>query len=218
MQTPLRLSWHNLDPSDAVAAHVQREVSRLERFSDRITGCSVTLEAASKHHRRSGGQYRVRIELSVPAGKLVVGRDPPKTWTHADLYLTVKGAFREAQRQLADHVRRLDARVKAHAPQARAAVARILPDEGYGFLRTPDGREIYFHERSVLRGAFSRLRAGTEVRFVEEAGDEGPQASTVALVRPSGRKQGGRHAGSRRSLDAAGRTRRAPSRSQDRRP
>jgi ribosomal subunit interface protein len=177
MQTALQLRWHNVDPSDAVAAHVREEVERLERFWGRITGCAVTLEAPSRHHRHSGAQYRVRIELSVPRGRLVVARDPPKTWTHSDLYLAVKGAFREAQRQLEDHVRRLDARVKTHAQPAVATVARIL--DGYGFLRTTDGREIYFHERSVLRGGFTRLHVGSEVRFVEEAGDEGPQASTV---------------------------------------
>ncbi len=191
MQTALQLRWHNVDPSDAVAAHVREEVARLERFWDRITGCAVTLEAPSRHHRHSGAQYRVRIELSVPRGRLVVARDPPKTWTHSDLYLAVKGAFREAQRQLADHVRRLDARVKTHALPAVATVARILPEDGYGFLRTADGREIYFHERSVLRGGFPRLRVGSEVRFVEEAGDEGPQASTVKPVRPRRRSQVG---------------------------
>lgn len=196
MQKPLQLRWHNVDPSDALAAHVREEVSRLERFCGRITGCAVTLEAPSRHHRHSGAQYRVRIELSVPGGKLVVGRDPPKTWTHSDLYLAVKAAFREAGRQLEDHVRRLDARVKTHDVPAFAAVARILPEEGYGFLRTPDGREIYFHERSVLRGGFGRLRVGSMVRFVEEAGDQGPQASTVAPVRRRrATKAGGENAG-----------------------
>ncbi len=188
MQTALQLRWHNVDPSDAVAATVREEVERLERFSERITGCAVTLEAPSSHHRRSGAQYRVRVEVSIPRARIVVGRDPPKTWTHGDLYLAVKGAFREAQRQLADHVRRLDARVKTHAPPSLATVSRILPDEGYGFLRTEDGREIYFHERSVLRGGFPRLRVGSEVRFVEEAGDEGPQASTVRPVRVRARR------------------------------
>jgi SagB-type dehydrogenase family enzyme len=174
-----------------VAAHVREEVERLERFWDRITGCAVTLEAPSRHHRQSGAQYRVRIELSVPRGRLVVARDPTKTWTHSDLYLAVKGAFREAQRQLSDHVRRLDARVKTHALPAVATVARMLPEDGYGFLRTADGREIYFHERSVLQGGFPRLRVGSEVHFVEEAGDEGPQASTVKPVRTRRRSQVG---------------------------
>ncbi len=204
MQTPLRLSWHNLDPSDAVEAHVRREVFRLERFSERITGCAVTLEAPSKHHRRSGGKYRVRIEVSVPAGKLVVGRDPPKTWTHADLYLAVKAAFREAQRQLDEYFSRLDDRTRARARPARATVARVLPQEGYGFLLAPDGREIYFHERSVLNGAFGRLLPGTEVRFVEEAGDEGPQASTVAFARSRSSERAGARG---RALQEAGRIR-----------
>lgn len=194
MQTALQLRWHNVDPSDAVASHVREEVARLERFFDRITGCAVTLEAPSKHHRHSGAKYRVRIEVTVPRGRLVVGRDPPKTWKHSDLHVAVKGAFREAQRQLADHARRLDARVKTHAEPAGATVVRILP-EGYGFLRTPDGREIYFHERSVVTGGFSRLRVGSEVRFVEEAGDEGPQASTVTPVRSRRRSEIGRGAG-----------------------
>ncbi len=183
MQRPLLLSWHHVDPSDAIESHVREHVTRLERLYGRITGCAVTLEAPSHHHRHSGAKYRVRIEVAVPGGTLVVGRDPPKTWTHSDLLLAINAAFREVRRQLADHVRRIDARVKTHAPAAVATVARILPADGYGFLRTPDGREIYFHERSVLRGEFPRLRVGGEVRFVEEAGDAGPQASTVTPLR-----------------------------------
>jgi cold shock CspA family protein len=95
----------------------------------------------------------------------------------------VNAAFHEARRQLEDHVRRLDRRVKAHVPPQRGQVARLSPEEGCGFLRTSDGREIYFHEHSVLRGGFPRLREGSVVRFVEEAGDEGPQASTVEPIR-----------------------------------
>jgi cold shock CspA family protein len=193
MQRPLQLRWHNVDPSEAVAAHIRDDVARLERLCDRITGCVVTLEAPSQHHRHAGAQYRVRIELSVPGGKLVVGRDPPKTALHSDLYIALKAAFREARRQLGDHVRRIDGRVKAHLPAEHAEVAKILPEGGYGFLRTADGREVYFHERSVLGGGFGRLRVGSVVRFVEEAGDEGPQASTVAPV-SEGRRKGAREA------------------------
>jgi cold shock CspA family protein len=49
----------------------------------------------------------------------------------------------------------------------------------YGFLTSDDGREIYFHKNSVLGRAFPPLHVGTAVRFVEEAGEKGPQASTV---------------------------------------
>ena len=186
MQRPLQLRWHHIEPSEALEALVREETSRLERFWDRIVGCSVAIEAPSRHHRQSGAKYRVRIELSVPGAKLVVGRDPPRTSAHADAYAAVNEAFREMRRQLEDHVRQVEARVREPETRAVAEVARLLPEEGYGFLRTREGREIYFHERSVLGGAFHRLRVGDVVRFVEEAGEEGPQASTVAP--PHGRR------------------------------
>jgi hypothetical protein len=34
----------------------------------------------------------------------------------------------------------------------------------------------------VLDGRFDRLAVGMEVRYAEEAGEMGPQASTVALI------------------------------------
>ena len=61
-------------------------------------------------------------------------------------------------------------------------MSKILPQEGYGFLASDDGREIYFHKNSVLGRAFPRLKVGTTVRFVEEAGEKGPQASTVRVI------------------------------------
>jgi cold shock CspA family protein len=61
-------------------------------------------------------------------------------------------------------------------------VSKLFPDEGYGFLETPDGREVYFHRNSVLGADFDRLSIGTEVRFAEEEGEKGLQASTVTVV------------------------------------
>jgi cold shock CspA family protein len=63
-----------------------------------------------------------------------------------------------------------------------ALVSKLFPEEGYGFLSTPDGREIYFHRDSVLHEGFDYLKMGTEVTFVEAEGKEGPQASTVKPV------------------------------------
>ena len=188
MQKAIEIGWRNVTPSEAVSELIHAEVARLERASDRIVGCSVKLEAPSRHHRHSGSQYRVRLEVSVPGGKIVVGRNPPRTDSHEDLYAVVKQAFREARRQLEDRLRRLEGRVKAHTPAAEAVVTRLFPAEDYGFLRTEDGRDVYFHANAVLRGQFQRLRVGRTVRFVETAGDEGPQASTVDPL-PVGRRE-----------------------------
>ena len=46
-----------------------------------------------------------------------------------------------------------------------------------------DGHEVYFHRNSVLGDEFDRLEVGNEVTFSEEAGEKGPQASTVRRIR-----------------------------------
>ncbi len=53
---------------------------------------------------------------------------------------------------------------------------------GFGRIETDDGRLIYFHQNSVLGGRFPNLKTGTQVRFAEEAGDRGPQASSVHVI------------------------------------
>lgn len=53
---------------------------------------------------------------------------------------------------------------------------------GYGFIITPDDREIYFHENSIINRDFKSLKEGMEVRFVEEKGEKGPQASSVTVI------------------------------------
>jgi cold shock CspA family protein len=61
-------------------------------------------------------------------------------------------------------------------------VKKFLAGEDCGFIETAEGREIYFHRNAVLGGAFDRLIVGSEVRFVEEKGVKGAQASTVHLI------------------------------------
>ena len=67
-----------------------------------------------------------------------------------------------------------------HKIEAHGRVSKISAD--YGFIATSDGREIYFHRYSVIDNAFDRLSVGSEVRFAEELGEKGAQASTVHLI------------------------------------
>ena len=85
-------------------------------------------------------------------------------------------------RQLQDYARRRRGVLKVHERSSHARVTKLFPDEGFGFLKTAEGREIYFHENSVLDAGFSGLKIGAEVRLVEEMGDKGPQATTVTPV------------------------------------
>jgi cold shock CspA family protein len=50
--------------------------------------------------------------------------------------------------------------------------------------------EIYFHRNSVLPPGFESLKIGTEVRFVQEMGECGPQASSLSIIHPRHERRG----------------------------
>ena len=52
MQIPLEISFRNMDPSPAVEARIREKAAKLERFHDRIIGCTVVVEAPHKHHHK----------------------------------------------------------------------------------------------------------------------------------------------------------------------
>jgi cold shock CspA family protein len=159
----------------------------LEQFCDTIISGRIVFEAPHKHHRH-GNVYHMRIDLRVPGEELVISRDPGLHSAHTDPYVTLHDAFDEAKRQLQDYVRRRRYDVKTLELPLHGYVARLVRDDGgYGFIRTLEGREIYFHSRSVLNNHYDLLKTGAEVRFSEEFGDEGPQASSVEVVGSQGR-------------------------------
>ncbi len=199
MILPVQITFRNMDPSKAVEARIRKEVSKLEKFYDRIVGCRVVAEIP-RRHQHHGKVYRIRIDLTLPGGELVVKHEPGLHSTarqiglerekkqlevegaYKDIYVAIRDAFKAARRRLQDYARRQRGDVKVHEMAPRARVSKLFPEEGYGFLQTPDGVEVYFHRNSVLGGGFDRLQIGTEVSFVEERGERGLQASTVRLA------------------------------------
>jgi ribosomal subunit interface protein len=176
MQLPLQVTLRDISPSEAIEAYIRERAAKLEQFYDRIISCRVVVEAPVRHHRK-GGPYKVRIDLTVPGDELVVDRQVDE-----DLYVAIRDAFHAARRKLEDYARRQRGAVKVHEASPHARVAKLFPEEGYGFLETPDGREVYFHRNSVKDSGFDSLEIGTEVRFAEESGEQGPQASAVIIV------------------------------------
>lgn len=181
MQVPLELSFRDIAKTDALETLVRQHAAKLERFCDHLMSCRVALDVP---HAPQGGvkHYRVRIDLTLPPGKeLVVIRESSGATVPDDPSAVVRDAFRAAERRLARESARQRGRTKVHPEQAlTAVVTRIFED--YGFLRSLDGVEIYFHKNSVLPPGFDALKVGTGVAFAEELGDEGPQASSVRIV------------------------------------
>ena len=193
MLLPLQTTYRHVPRLPGLDALIQEEADKLELFFKRITSCLVLIERVENHQRRDA-PFHIRIELRVPGEEIVVSRSPdvhatllasdvPRgsksaevNATNKDAALAVRKAFHEAGRQLQDYVTRKADHPKAPEPTT-GEVMKI--GEDYGFLRDAGGDEIYFHRNSVLNDEFGKLHVGSTVRFVAEAGDKGPQATTV---------------------------------------
>ena len=179
MQTPIEITLRDVPSSPTLQNLLRQQAKRLDRFCENLTSCRVAIERPHRH-QQSGNPYRVRIEVTLPPRKdLVVVHDPEDDQKHTGLHAVIRRAFRTMERQLKDSTDLRRGDVKTHA-EPRALVVRLFDD--YGFLKSLDGREIYFHRNTVLHGDFDNLEVGSEVRFEESAGEEGPQATTVQLV------------------------------------
>ena len=182
MQVPLDISYEGLKGAPSLQARIEREANKLERFSDRITACHVALIGRSGK-RRHGDLFQVRIRISSPGrADIVVDRNPSADHAHEDPYVAIRDAFNAARRRLQDHERRFEGKVKFHEAPPHGRVARVFPEQGYGFIESADGQEIYFHRNALVDGDFDQLRPGAEVRFAASQGEKGAQASTVHLV------------------------------------
>ena len=181
MQLPVQISFRGMEPSDAVEAKIRERAAKLERFYDRIMGCRVVVESPHRRHHQ-GKLFHVRVDLTVPGGELAVTREPAEHHAHEDAFVAIRDAFDAVQRQLEDYARRQRGDLKTHEGLPSGRVSKLFPDEGYGFIETLDGTEVYFHKHSVLDGVFDRLQVGSDVEFVEEQGEKGPQASTVRVI------------------------------------
>jgi ribosomal subunit interface protein len=180
VQTPLQITAHEMTLADSVETEIREKAAKLERYYQSIISCHVVVGAPvrSAHASHSqAGLYHVSIDLTVPGAELVVTRQE-----HADLLVAIRDAFVAVRRQLQDYAQRQRGDMKTPETPPHAVVSKLFAQEGYGFLEALDGREIYFHRNSVLAPGFDHLEVGTEVRFAEEPGEKGPQASTVTVV------------------------------------
>lgn len=181
MEPPIQITFRNLEHSEAIEARIRERAEKLVEYYDRIMNCRVVVEGQHKHHRH-GNCYHVRVDITVPDGELVASREPDEHHSYTDVYVAIRDAFDTMRRQLEDYGRRERRQVKSHEIPPHGRIVEFYPAEGYGRIETLDGRLVYFHRNSVVGADFDKLRIGAEVRFAEEMGERGPQASTVHVI------------------------------------
>lgn len=181
MRLPLQITFRQMEPSAALETRIRELASRLEKFSTHIMRCHIIVEPPA-HHQRQGFLYDFRIDITLPDDEIVIRRAHPAHHAHEDPYVALRDAFRAARRKLEDYEHMRRGAVKTRSEPPHGWIQELDVAGGSGRIETADGRLVYFHRNSLIGSRFEDLTTGTAVRFAEEPGDLGPQASTVHVI------------------------------------
>jgi len=61
----------------------------------------------------------------------------------------------------------------------QGTIKRVIRDRGFGFIRSSDGQEVFFHRSNLQQLNFDALKEGDAVDFDMERGEKGPRATNV---------------------------------------
>ena len=58
-------------------------------------------------------------------------------------------------------------------------IKTLRADKGFGFIRSAEGRDIFFHQSAIFGEGIDMLREGDSVEFEIEDSPKGPRAVSV---------------------------------------
>jgi len=61
-------------------------------------------------------------------------------------------------------------------------IKKLVSDRGFGFISDTDGREVFFHQNSLVEVKFEALTEEQAVSYDIEKSDKGPRAINVHLA------------------------------------
>lgn len=61
----------------------------------------------------------------------------------------------------------------------QGTIKRVIRDRGFGFIRSAEGQEVFFHRSGLQNLSFDSLKEGDSVEFELERGEKGPRAVNV---------------------------------------
>ena len=201
MKLPMTVTFRGMNSDEWIETEIRTRAAKLDTYCRDIMSCHVVVEVPHQHHQE-GNRFSVRIDLRVPDEEIAVThgsnlhaatKDLHTTeWAkrfdvegmRKDIPLVIKEAFDVARRRLQDHARRHRLDVKRHEEPPHGRVRQWNAPDHFGTIEAADGHEVYFHQNSVLGSGLKRMKVGADVVFAEEAGEKGPQASTVKVVSP----------------------------------
>lgn len=176
MAIPHEITFRDgLENTEALNSKIEKNIEKLSRFFHRIESCKVVVDILQKKQSQ-GKLFHVTIEVLVPGKKLIANKH-----ANQDLYVSIRDAFDAMNKQLQEYAAQIRGDVKFHIEALEGVVARIFDD--YGFIRSVDGREFYFHAPNVVSPGFDSLDIGSKVRFTEsDMAGETLQANHVIAI------------------------------------
>jgi len=61
----------------------------------------------------------------------------------------------------------------------QGTIKRVIRDRGFGFIRSTEGQEVFFHRSGLQNLSFDAIKEGESVEFEMERGEKGPRAVNV---------------------------------------
>lgn len=178
----MQIHWRNpghLSEDEQLLA--QERIESLAMGHTDLIDVWIEVEPSSAHHRMGAETVSIRAQAR---GKPTIVAHAEEETLHAALRAALDRFDREILRM---REKRLDRRVPSpsSAPPHLGIIDRVFAEEGYGFLLSDAGEQIYFHRNAVNDDlAFETLEEGERVSFNFEAGNKGPQATVVAPAPP----------------------------------
>jgi cold shock CspA family protein/ribosome-associated translation inhibitor RaiA len=151
------------------------------RVADLHPGHEVThvrVRLTTHDHRKPDDSKSVLIVVQIPGHTITAEKQ------HATFEEAIQDSFDALALEL-DKIRekRASHAVDVTVPPERGVVTKLFPEEGYGFITTDDGTEVYFHKNAVRELAFDEMD-GMSVSLNIEPGEKGPQATVVEPLPP----------------------------------
>ena len=112
MPVETSVTFHGLDPSQALRTHVLKHALRLERFAEDIRKCDIVVEFAERRHRR-GNHFNVHGHVAMRGRRIDAGSAPAADTRNTDPYVAVSDVFDSLRRRVEDYVRRRRNETKA---------------------------------------------------------------------------------------------------------
>lgn len=183
---PVDITFKKIESSEAVKRRVMQEALKLEKIFNRIQHCGVVISLPHRAHQQ-GKIFHINLALHVPGKVLVVNQEPEYNHAHEDAFVAIRDAFRSMENELKTFVyKRKDQQLRSvihtHRKQKRGVIENINTLDRHGFILGEDRVGYYFHANSVLNEDFNKLQKGDIVRFADEQGEKGPQASSLSLI------------------------------------